>query len=954
MSSQYIQYPPSSGGSSGVSSINALIGAVTIAAGSGITITPSGNTLTIAATGGGSGTVTSVALSLPAIFNVSGSPVTTSGTLTGTLANQNANLIFSGPSSGGAAAPTFRSLVSADIPSLSGLYANTALSNLSSTAVNADILPAANVFSSLGSLVKGWLAVFTTEVSAPTAQTLSIHSADGISGGSSGVALYSGGVSTAGDSGPLSVNTGNNDGSGDVGNLDIFGGAAAVGNGGNINIYTQVSGGTRGNITLKDGSESATGQIMTSKDANGAISWADPTGIVWDSVGKTLALGGVEGPPGTVPYAQTSQRTVTDPSGVDGTIFGIHYSNNTVNNGSLNTSGYFEGRIQVDAGISVAANAGVIFQAYRNNGASDAGSVAFLVGAFGGSHQTTTDPAATTDILAGVLAQTDIQSGTANKVADFYGLSGANGGTITTGQFGIYIEPPGSGIKDNWLSGKALIGGSSYASHGEILKVVGDLSATTNVTDTGTSAAIVSATSNTTTNGSNTTLGINGVAQGIVQAGAENDKVVGGMNFAVTRGDNTDDGTLDAMTGANTLLFHNSGGAGITTNVFGMSTVFFSQHGTATNLYDFYSERVPAGDGVVTNHYGLYIKSDSSTPVQNWISGSTLMGFSSFTSPTAVLHLPGVTTTAGTASLKINSGTLMTTPENGAIESTGTDLWWTDDTGTRQALNGAGGGGANISLSNLTSTSINQSLVSNNPNNLNLGSSSSAWQFLYLDLLKAPDDSNSYDVAARTIIDASSNASVDGGSRILFAADGSQSQDWDARILLDSSETDSIQYGNRLLIDPSAINSANWDSRFLFDAAGLNSWDWANRIGYDNGGNSSIDYQNRQILDTASVSILDWSTPGALKFPATITTGGTTGAQTINKISGTVNFAALATSLVVTNSTVTTTSIVLAIVRTNDATLKSVQCVSASGSFTMFANAAATAETSVGFFVLNS
>lgn len=66
----------------------------------------------------GTGSVTSVGLSLPSIFSVSGSPVTTSGTLTGTLATQTANTIFAGPTSGGAAAPTFRSLVAADINSL--------------------------------------------------------------------------------------------------------------------------------------------------------------------------------------------------------------------------------------------------------------------------------------------------------------------------------------------------------------------------------------------------------------------------------------------------------------------------------------------------------------------------------------------------------------------------------------------------------------------------------------------------------------------------------------------------------------------------------------------------------------------------------------------------------------------------------------------------------------------
>lgn len=70
----------------------------------------------------GTGTVTSVALSLPAMFSVSGSPVTTSGTLTASLANQTANTVFSGPSTGSPAQPTFRSLVAADIPDLSASY----------------------------------------------------------------------------------------------------------------------------------------------------------------------------------------------------------------------------------------------------------------------------------------------------------------------------------------------------------------------------------------------------------------------------------------------------------------------------------------------------------------------------------------------------------------------------------------------------------------------------------------------------------------------------------------------------------------------------------------------------------------------------------------------------------------------------------------------------------------
>lgn len=64
----------------------------------------------------GSGTVTSVGLTMPAIFSVTGSPVTGSGSLAASLATQTANLVWAGPSTGSPAAPTFRSLVYNDLP----------------------------------------------------------------------------------------------------------------------------------------------------------------------------------------------------------------------------------------------------------------------------------------------------------------------------------------------------------------------------------------------------------------------------------------------------------------------------------------------------------------------------------------------------------------------------------------------------------------------------------------------------------------------------------------------------------------------------------------------------------------------------------------------------------------------------------------------------------------------
>ncbi len=63
------------------------------------------------------GTVTSVGLTLPSIFTVSGSPVTTTGTLSATLASQTAGTVFAAPAAA-AGAPTFRALTATDIPNL--------------------------------------------------------------------------------------------------------------------------------------------------------------------------------------------------------------------------------------------------------------------------------------------------------------------------------------------------------------------------------------------------------------------------------------------------------------------------------------------------------------------------------------------------------------------------------------------------------------------------------------------------------------------------------------------------------------------------------------------------------------------------------------------------------------------------------------------------------------------
>jgi hypothetical protein len=90
----------------------------------------------------------------------------------------------------------------------------------------------------------------------------------------------------------------------------------------------------------------------------------------------------------------------------------------------------------------------------------------------------------------------------------------------------------------------------------------------------------------------------------------------------------------------------------------------------------------------------------------------------------------------------------------------------------------------------------------------------------------------------------------------------------------------------------------------------------------------------------------------SLSTEATTTAAGTTGAQTINKLSGSVNFAAGASSLVVTNSLCTPNTYIFPTVMTNDTTAVIKNVVAASGSFTIRLNAAATAETKVAFLLI--
>ena len=138
----------------------------------------------------GGGSVTSVGLSMPSIFTVTGSPVTSVGTLTASFNNQAINTVFAGPSSGVAGAPTFRSLVTADFPLVgitAGSYGSATQSAVISvdatgrviTASNSTITPAFSSITGTPTTLSGYgitdAALAATTISAGT----------GLSGGGS-------------------------------------------------------------------------------------------------------------------------------------------------------------------------------------------------------------------------------------------------------------------------------------------------------------------------------------------------------------------------------------------------------------------------------------------------------------------------------------------------------------------------------------------------------------------------------------------------------------------------------------------------------------------------------------------------------------------------------------------------------------------------------------------------
>jgi hypothetical protein len=140
--------------------------------------------------------------------------------------------------------------------------------------------------------------------------------------------------------------------------------------------------------------------------------------------------------------------------------------------------------------------------------------------------------------------------------------------------------------------------------------------------------------------------------------------------------------------------------------------------------------------------------------------------------PTARVHLPASTTSAGSAPLKITQGTLMTTPEAGAIEYDGTSLYYTDHTGARQTL-GLGGssqwtsGGGGVLYYNGGNVGIGSS-APQTPFHVVSGATNTSGSALVLATITGPD----YPIATATggllSIESNDNEAADKGGTLAF------------------------------------------------------------------------------------------------------------------------------------------------------------------------------------------
>jgi hypothetical protein len=176
-----------------------------------------------------------------------------------------------------------------------------------------------------------------------------------------------------------------------------------------------------------------------------------------------------------------------------------------------------------------------------------------------------------------------------------------------------------------------------------------------------------------TTGSSNTAVGTNSLLSNTT--GASNTAFGFGALQTITVANNSTAvgyASLQNATGANNTAIGINSGQSITTGTNNSFLGYLAGNNA--------SQKVDATNSTAIGN-GSYTTKSNQVVVGNTSITETLLngnvGFGMTISPTARVHLPAGTATAGTAPLKLTSGTNMTTPEAGAFEFDGTNLYFT-------------------------------------------------------------------------------------------------------------------------------------------------------------------------------------------------------------------------------------------------------------------------------------
>lgn len=196
-----------------------------------------------------------------------------------------------------------------------GSGANTALSNLAATAVNANIIPGTASVRNLGSSAKPWSSITAIRsiynsaasvaegsiqgdlLTTPAGRNTSFSATNQASGVNNNIALYT---------------------NSDVTTNSIFleSGNASAGDSGNIIAQTGTATGTRGAIRLVNGSEGTSGYIWTSTDTLGSGSWVAPAAAGANTALSNLASTAINadlipGADGAIALGSAAKRVFT-------------------------------------------------------------------------------------------------------------------------------------------------------------------------------------------------------------------------------------------------------------------------------------------------------------------------------------------------------------------------------------------------------------------------------------------------------------------------------------------------------------------------------------------------------------------------------------------------------------------------------------------------------------------